>query len=166
MPHRHRRDRRLPENFGFLIEGELAGSGTPLMTASLPRTFQALRDAGIGAILSLDEHGLPGAVLDEFGFAHRHEPIADFTAPSIEQVIECVRFIDDNIRRGAAVLAHCHMGWGRTGTILACYLVQRENIGGRKAIDRVRRARPGSIETGEQEDLIFRFADHHHDREA
>ena len=53
----------------------------------------------------------------------------------------------------------CQAGLGRTGTILACYLVyvgyKSEN-----AVKLVRELRPGSIQTREQEDAITNFEEH------
>jgi protein-tyrosine phosphatase len=49
-------------------------------------------------------------------------------------------------------------GYGRTGTVLAAYLVAK-GAEPEEAIDRVRRARPGSIETVEQEHAVHLFAE-------
>merc|ERR1712038_1946848 len=48
------------------------------------------------------------------------------------------------------VLIHCRAGWGRTGTILAIYLMEFYNKTAREAIQEVRKLRPWSIETREQ----------------
>jgi len=45
--------------------------------------------------------------------------------PTQAQVNEFVRFVDEMLDRGQAVLVHCRGGYGRTGTMLACYLVSR-----------------------------------------
>lgn len=49
-------------------------------------------------------------------------------------------------------------GLGRTGTLLACYLVRREGLDAGEAIVRVRRIRPGSVETREQAQAVEAFA--------
>jgi len=51
----------------------------------------------------------------------------------------------------------CYAGIGRTGTVLACYLVHRGEEPA-EAIIRVRRLRPGSIETPEQETAVRQYA--------
>ena len=53
-----------------------------------------------------------------------------------------------------AVGVHCAMGCGRTGTILACYLVAREGYSADDAIIETRRRRNGSIETRRQEQAV------------
>ena len=41
--------------------------------------------------------------------------------------------------------------------MLACYLVRKLHLSGRKAIEEIRTLRPGSIETREQEDMVEAF---------
>lgn len=56
-----------------------------------------------------------------------------------------------------AVAVHCALGFGRTGTMLACYLVKERGLTAGDAIAEIRRLRPGSIETYEQEKAVFQF---------
>lgn len=56
-----------------------------------------------------------------------------------------------------AVAVHCMLGHGRTGTLLACYLCKEQHLAGGDAIREIRRLRPGSIETAEQEQAVIRF---------
>lgn len=56
-----------------------------------------------------------------------------------------------------AVGVHCALGFGRTGTMLACYLVKERRLAAGDAIAEIRRLRPGSIETFEQEKAVFQF---------
>ena len=58
------------------------------------------------------------------------------------------------------VAVHCAAGLGRTGTIIACWFAH-EKMSGRDAIARIRRLRPGSVETDEQADAIMEFARRH-----
>lgn len=55
------------------------------------------------------------------------------------------------------VAVHCMHGHGRTGTMLACYLVKTRKISGIDAIREIRRIRSGSIETSEQEKTVVQF---------
>jgi atypical dual specificity phosphatase len=105
------------ENFGWLIEGQLAGSGGLIHHEELVW----LREQGVGAIASLTERSLRREKLllhriEPLGFTYRHIPVIDETAPSQAQVDEFIGFVDESQALGRAVLAHCRGGYGRTGT--------------------------------------------------
>lgn len=62
-----------------------------------------------------------------------------------------------SVSTSQAVGVHCALGFGRTGTMLACYLVKERALAAGDAIAEIRRLRPGSIETYEQEKAVFQF---------
>ncbi len=142
-------------NFGWLVEGRLAG-------VSRPRTYDAfatLSALGVKALLSLSEDPLPAGSLTHFDLRAAHLPLADYTAPTIAQVERAMAVIDGYMGRGLPVAVHCAAGLGRTGTMLACYLV-RQGTPAAAAIAEVRARRPGSIETAEQEAVIAAYERH------
>jgi atypical dual specificity phosphatase len=65
--------------------------------------------------------------------------------------------IRDVLQRGRPVAVHCASGLGRTGTLLAAFLVS-QGATAEGAIERVRSVRPGSVETLEQEQAIHAYA--------
>ncbi|MBD3293664.1 MAG: protein tyrosine phosphatase [Armatimonadia bacterium] len=135
----------------WIIDGELAA-----FSAFALGDLDALADAGIGAIVSLTER-VPPELVGEPRFSVLHLPIEDMTPPELPQIERFVEFVDRQRQRGHAVGVHCLAGLGRTGTMIACYLV----TGGRsadEAIDEVRRARPGSVQTETQEQAVRRWA--------
>jgi atypical dual specificity phosphatase len=142
-------------NFSWLIENKLAGVSRPRSADALAM----LKALGVRAILSLTEEPPPAAILNELDLPAVHVPVADFTAPTIREVEQAVVAIDSFIAAGRAVAVHCGAGLGRTGTILACYLV-RQGSPADVAITSVRARRPGSIETREQEAIIHRYERH------
>jgi atypical dual specificity phosphatase len=144
-------------NFSYIVDGKLAGSAHPgFGFSSAEALVAALRAAGVGAVVSLDEAGLSAPVLRDSGIEHLHLPVPDFHPPSLGQIAQFVAFVDANAQAGRATLAHCHAGIGRTGTMLAGYLVAH-GADPREAIAQVRTKRPGSIETYAQEDALFAF---------
>jgi atypical dual specificity phosphatase len=137
-------------SLSWIVDRQVAAMAMPW-----PEDLAGLAGLGIAGVLSLTEHvpeGLPAE-----GIAHRHVPVRDFAAPTQAQMAEAVAFMDDVLAGGGAVAVHCGAGLGRTGTIAAAWLV-RHGWDSADAIREVRRRRPGSIETREQEDAIRRFA--------
>lgn len=120
---------------------------------TLDADLEQLKKNGIGALVSLTEERLPDDEVRNRGLEYVHIPIRDFDTPTFRQIEEFVGFVDGNIRDGRAACVHCTAGLGRTGTMLACYLVSR-GTSAFDAINRVRAIRPGSIETLKQEQVI------------
>lgn len=147
----------LPPNFSFIWENLVAGSGYPGRGGLLGETLKGLREQGVLAILSLTEEPLEVAQLRELEFDYLHLPIEDFTAPTPEQITEAVDFLNRQVNEGHGALVHCRAGMGRTGTMLACFLVSR-GLAPAEAISQVRRKRPGSLEVYEQEYAVHEYA--------
>lgn len=85
-------------------------------------------------------------------------PIPDVSTPaSVGHARLAVAAAAEALRQRKTVVVHCNGGLGRSGLVAACILT-RLGHEPQKAIDAVRRARPGAIETLEQERFVFRFA--------
>lgn len=125
-----------------------------------PRTEQELRwlrEQGVDVLLTLTEDPPGRRLVDGAGLMLYHVPIPDMTAPTPEEIDRCLSAIAKAKEHRLGVAVHCGAGLGRTGTILACYFVQ-EGMSAMDAIKKVRRLRPGSVETKEQELAIKEYA--------
>jgi atypical dual specificity phosphatase len=134
-------------NFSWIVTGRVGGMARPR-----PDDLAWLRAQGVTAILSLTER-LPELP----GFVVHHVPVVDMTSPTLDQLHEAVGFIRGVVASGGAVVTHCTAGRGRTGTILAAYLVG-EGFAVDEALRHVRALRPGSVETPEQEEILAAYA--------
>jgi len=141
-------------NFSWLIEGEIAGMAKP---ASSVYDFEFLKGEGFEAIVSLTESPLSEVLIEKFGFSVKHIPVRDFEAPTLEQIEDFVVFAENARSEGKKLVVHCDAGIGRTGTMLACYLVSK-GYSATDAIEEVRIRRPGSLETIEQEEVVLKFS--------
>jgi atypical dual specificity phosphatase len=130
---------------------------------ALESELSRLKAAGVGALVSLTEDALPEESVRAAGLDYLHLPVPDMAPPTGEDVERFVAFVEASVGARRPVAVHCTVGRGRTGTMLACYLVKR-GAGPGEAIQRVRKDRPGSIETHEQEDAVFAYSRHLEER--
>jgi ADP-ribosyl-[dinitrogen reductase] hydrolase len=118
------------------------------------------------AVLSLmEEHELAGAgapvdVLAEELARHQvewlHLPIVDMMAPDERFETAWVDLwprLDQTLRDRGRVFIHCYAGLGRTGTVAGLILMQY-GLSAKEAMQQVREARPGSIQSFEQEHYL------------
>jgi atypical dual specificity phosphatase len=140
----------LPRNFSWIESSVLAGCGRPESVAEL----EAAKREGVGAIVSLTGTPLSPEVIDRLGFAYLHSPLS--AIPSIQQLTQIIQFIESQKSQSHPVLMHCGEGIGRTGTVLAAYLVYH-GMRADDAIRVVREKRSGSIQTVEQENIVREF---------
>ena len=86
--------------------------------------------------------------------------IKDMGVPQEAESERFQAFVKDVVQRleqGQNVVVHCRGGLGRTGTLAACVLVALGQHTAREAINAVRAARKGTVQTREQEDFVWLF---------
>jgi atypical dual specificity phosphatase len=160
-------------SFYWLIDNALAGCGRPGgagsrarygppaneadVMAALDADLDFLRDQGVGAVLTLTETPLADDALRRAGLESLHIPIVDMSAPTPLQFEHALNFIDEQRGHGRRVAVHCLMGQGRTGSILAAYLI-RAGATAEDALARLRAVCPGAVENPTQERALREFA--------
>lgn len=123
---------------------------------AFPDKLPALWRAGIRAVVSLLNIRSLANVYAGAGFVYHCTPIPDGGAPSPEQFEEFLDFVAVQMSAKRPVAVHCAAGLGRTGTVLAGYLVAN-GVPPQDAIVRIRSVRPGAIETITQVDFLHRI---------
>lgn len=131
----------------WLIEGKLAGRAGP---DRLPWKLEALRGAGVGAVLSVNDGLLcHPADFRALGIAYACVPLSPNAPPQPGDDEACLRalplahaFVREQALEGRATMVHCSSGKDRTGLFLAYYLVREEALAPEAAVERVRRVRP------------------------
>jgi len=99
----------------------------------------------------------PNAYRDE-RFRIHQIPVPDWTAPTEPDVARFCALLDRELASGSVVYVHCLAGCGRTGTMMACYLVYRDRVRPLDAISRIRGLRACSVETRAQADAVLGWA--------
>ena len=122
------------------------------------------KEHGIRSIVTIKEKPLPSewfnksSGISEGKIDYFHLSIEDYGAPSQEELDNVVNYISRQIDNGKPVMVHCSGGKGRTGTILAAYLMKKRIVlNAYQAIARLRKIRGESIQSKDQESLLFDY---------
>jgi atypical dual specificity phosphatase len=148
-----------PTNFSWVIDNKLAGSGTPMTSEQ----YRWLIKNNIKSIVTVREFPLPQkwlvdnekeTIINDYKFVY----VKDYGVPSLEVLDNIVDYINIKItKEEKPLVVHCAAGKGRTGTILAAYLLKQDNISSQDAIKKIRSLRPGSIQSKIQEDILHEY---------
>jgi len=91
-----------------------------------PSHLEELANTGVGAVVALNESWelalSSDTVVDLCGMHFLHLPTPDYFAPSQEDLVAAVAFIDRHRREGRGVYVHCNGGKGRSAVCVICYL--------------------------------------------
>jgi atypical dual specificity phosphatase len=148
-----------PTNFSWVIDNKLAGSGTPMTSEQ----YRWLIKNNIKSIVTVREFPLPQkwlvdnekkTIINDYKFVY----VKDYGVPSLEVLDNIVDYINIKItKEEKPLVVHCAAGKGRTGTILAAYLLKQDNISSQDAIKKIRSLRPGSIQSKIQEEILHEY---------
>ncbi len=152
----------------WVIPGALAGMPMPFIhperrlnmggaLTAYDDGLPAMYAAGIRAVVCLLDRPSDASVYESAGVAFKCLPVPDGRAPTMDQAKEFVRFVDRRLAERQPVAVHCEGGIGRTGTMLAAYLIS-QGESAESAICRVRAVRKAAVETKGQVRFLEQFA--------
>uniref|UniRef100_A0A3Q3Q920 Protein tyrosine phosphatase domain-containing protein 1 n=1 Tax=Monopterus albus TaxID=43700 RepID=A0A3Q3Q920_MONAL len=135
--------------------------------------IEQFQRCGLKTVINLQrpgEHASCGnPVEQESGFTYRPETFMeagiyyynfgwkDYGVASLTTILDMVKVMSFAVQEGKMAV-HCHAGLGRTGVLLACYLVFTSRMSADQAILFVRAKRPNSIQTRGQLLCVREFA--------
>ncbi len=146
-----------PSGFRWLLRGKLASTPRPGLSRDLDEDLMALNKVNVNFLVSLEvgDH-YPAETIAQHGIQLLRMPIVDMQAPKIDETVEMTLKMTKLISNGNTIAVHCRAGLGRTGTLLACYLIV-SGLSADAAIAKVRCQDPRMIQSSVQENFISTF---------
>jgi len=110
------------------------------------------RSMGVTDVVRLSEEGIyDDEAFVKDGFQHHALEFEDCSTPSTDIVCEFLNVCD--AAGDGSVAVHCLAGLGRTGTLIACYIIRNKGFTAAEAIGFIRLMRPGSVIGSQQQFL-------------
>eukprot|EP01063_Lacrimia_lanifica_P014544 TRINITY_DN2110_c0_g1_i1.p2 TRINITY_DN2110_c0_g1~~TRINITY_DN2110_c0_g1_i1.p2 ORF type:complete len:542 (+),score=172.83 TRINITY_DN2110_c0_g1_i1:106-1731(+) len=148
-----------PAFYSVVVPQKICGSAHPSMTALEQQMTVMKRNENVKGVLSLTKNGVDGAALANCGMRYLHLPTQDKCPLTIRDLVLGSIFIDEvnNMKDGGLVLVHCREGIGRTGTMIAGWMILSMKMDAKEAVHQVRAIRPGSIHQHHQELRLYQL---------
>ena len=125
----------------------------PGVVQSIDLDLAALRTVGVTMLITLTERDIDQDALRRHGLRNLHLPIRDREPPTVPQIRMLIARMNGMLKKNEVLAVHCLAGLGRTGTILASWLIQ-DGLTASAALERIRKIEPGYVQSVEQEQFI------------
>ena len=80
-------------------------------------------------MISLSEDCLPSQrSLSQLGIKHEIHGCIEFKGIPVAKIVKIIESIENEIAAGGKVAVHCRAGNGRTGTILAAFIMKEKQL--------------------------------------
>jgi len=138
-----------PTGFTWVEDHRLAASGYPASRGQL----EWLVGRGIGAVVTLTPDPLPKGLVGGLRLELVHLPMQDHEPPSVDALAAGSRAVRDLLGSGKTVVVHCLAGQGRTGCVLAAYLMSERRLTADEALRTLRDIKPSFVERAQESAL-------------
>lgn len=140
--------------FQWIIRDKLAAASQPGLYSDDHRDIRFLLEKGIRNILTLTENPVD---IEDPKLTFYHFPIPDMGIPTPREahkmIVEMIEVLNKPDER---LLVHCKAGLGRTGTIIACILIEMGRTP-EAAISEIRSIQSNYIQNMLQEKFVFHY---------
>ena len=163
----------------FITDDVIASQRPSQVLIEYYKLLAAFKALGIGLIVNLQREGEhpycgPNAYnLTSTGFSYNPSVFTadnidcklsgwkDMSVPtSMNFMLDIVKDMSEMVRdHQKKVLVHCHAGYGRTGVVIACYMLFNSEKDSKTVIQEIRSQRRKCIETSEQRKYCRKFED-------
>jgi atypical dual specificity phosphatase len=151
------RDSSAPRGFHWIVPGRLAGCAAPGVSAPIDYDLSLLARIGITQLITLTETDIDQEALRRYQLTNIHLPVFDHEAPSIGQTHMLLVRMQHLMEAGEVLAVHCKAGLGRTGVILAAWMIREGGLTAMDSMARLRKIEPGFIQSSEQEEFLHRY---------
>ncbi|XP_057655784.1 dual specificity protein phosphatase 23-like isoform X1 [Diorhabda carinulata] len=148
---RNEEDALYPPWFFTYVDKEVTAFAWPQTRGNMEYLWQI----GMRHIVTLCPEKIPN--INESKFNWTYIPIEECNAPDIEQIFKFIRTIQMCRKHKLPVGVHDRMGLGRTGVMIAIYLMYFYGMTADQAIKNLRYNRPGSLDTPIQEECVKNY---------
>jgi protein-tyrosine phosphatase len=142
--------------FGYKLRWitEKIAVGTAPSSKAALKTIQR---AGVEVILNLcAECGNLHEVERAAGFIVYWLPISDGYVPELDEMDDALEWLNSHIESGKKALVHCRFGVGRSGTVIAAYLLKK-GLSLNHVLEKMKRT-PAAPTNRDQIKLLFEYA--------
>ncbi|MEG0921936.1 MAG: ATP-binding cassette domain-containing protein [Comamonas sp.] len=147
---------RGPRGFAWLVPGKLAGTPLPGVVNDIDIDLKALKRCGVTVLVSLTEKDVDQEALARNGLRNVHLPVYDREPPTVSQLQMLMLKMKRLLLNGEVLAVHCLAGLGRTGTVLAAWLVF-EGVTAEEALRRVREIESQYVQSELQESSLVAY---------
>ncbi|KAI2811857.1 Protein tyrosine phosphatase domain-containing protein 1 [Blomia tropicalis] len=170
------KDKAIPELYSHWITEDILAMARPSNESIRKhKLIEMFKKNSIQTIINLQEpgeHSSCGPLLDKSGFTYDPKLFMDkqsiyfynfkwkdYDGISESSLLDMVKVVTFALSQGKIAI-HCHAGLGRTGVLVASYLIYTYRCQAQSAIKFVRMKRPNSIQSRGQILALFKFANH------